>query len=122
MIANAGDHDGRDFLELFAAPIGNENTRMAYYRAVCSFFAGLGQYSIGELAHIEPLQVAAYLKRGDPGFATTGNRENVGSYLFKERRMSWQPHRLRTRSWSQKLTLRCSIPGFRWMSCRCRHR
>ena len=35
---------------------------MAYYRAVCSFFAWLDQYRIGELADIEPLHVAAYIK------------------------------------------------------------
>jgi integrase/recombinase XerD len=35
---------------------------MAYYRAVCSFFAWIEQHSIGELADIEPFHVAAYLK------------------------------------------------------------
>ena len=35
---------------------------MAYYRAVCSFFAWLEQHGIGELADIEPFHVAAYLK------------------------------------------------------------
>jgi hypothetical protein len=34
IIANAGDHAARRFLEFFAASIGNDNTRMAYYRAV----------------------------------------------------------------------------------------
>jgi site-specific recombinase XerD len=62
MIANAGDHAARRFLEFFAASIGNENTRMAYCRAVCSFFAWLDQYRIGDLADIEPLHVAAYIK------------------------------------------------------------
>ena len=59
MIANAGDHAARRFLEFFAASIGNDNTRMAYYRAVCSFFAWLDQYRIGD---IEPLHVAAHIK------------------------------------------------------------
>jgi site-specific recombinase XerD len=62
MIANAGDHAARRFLEFFAASIGNENTRMAYHRAVCSFFAWLDQYAIDGLADIEPLHVAAYIK------------------------------------------------------------
>jgi len=35
---------------------------MAYYRAVCSFFAWLEQHGIGELNDIEPFHVAAYLK------------------------------------------------------------
>ena len=50
------------FLNFFAASIENDNTRMAYYRAVCSFFAWLDQHGIGELPDIELFHVAAYLK------------------------------------------------------------
>ena len=39
MIAEAGARASRRFLEFFAAGIENDNTRMAYYRAVSSFFA-----------------------------------------------------------------------------------
>jgi hypothetical protein len=39
VIAGAGDHAARRFLEFFAATIRNKNTRMAYYRAACHFFA-----------------------------------------------------------------------------------
>ena len=35
VIAGAGDHAARRFLEFFAATIRNRNTRMAYYRAAC---------------------------------------------------------------------------------------
>ena len=62
MIAEAGDPAARRFLDFFAASIENDNTRMAYYRAVCSFFAWLEHHGIGELADIEPFHVAAYLK------------------------------------------------------------
>ena len=62
MIAEAGDRAARRFLDFFAASIENDNTRMAYYRAACSFFAWLEQHGIGELADIEPFHVAAYLK------------------------------------------------------------
>ena len=62
MIAEAGDRAARRFLDFFAASIENDNTRLAYYRAVCSFFAWLEQHGIGELADIEPFHVAAYLK------------------------------------------------------------
>jgi site-specific recombinase XerD len=62
IIANAGDQAARRFLGFFAASIENDNTRMAYYRAVCSFFAWLEQHGIGELPDIEPFHVAAYLK------------------------------------------------------------
>ena len=39
VIADAGDHAARGFLEFFAATIPNKNARMAYYRAACHFFA-----------------------------------------------------------------------------------
>src|SRR3984893_7344335 len=59
-VAGAGDHAARRFLEFFAAQIRNRNTRIAYYRAVCHFFAWVEQHRIGELADIEPIHVAAY--------------------------------------------------------------
>jgi site-specific recombinase XerD len=62
MVAEAGARASRRFLEFFAASIENDNTRLAYYRAVCSFFAWIEQIGIGELADIEPFHVAAYLK------------------------------------------------------------
>ena len=62
VIAGAGDHAARRFLEFFAAQIRNKNTRMAYYRAVCHFFAWVEQHRIGELADIEPMHVAAYIE------------------------------------------------------------
>jgi hypothetical protein len=62
MIADAGDRAARRFLDFFAASIENDNTRMAYYRAVCSFFAWLEEHGIGGLVDIEPFHVAAYIK------------------------------------------------------------
>jgi site-specific recombinase XerD len=62
MIASAGDHAARRFLEFFAAQIRNKNTRMAYHRAACHFFAWVEQHQIGELADIEPIHVAAYIE------------------------------------------------------------
>ncbi|MBV9826088.1 MAG: tyrosine-type recombinase/integrase [Alphaproteobacteria bacterium] len=61
-IAAAGEHAMRRFLEFFAATIRNKNTRMAYYRAACSFFAWLEQHGVTELVDIEPLHVAAYVE------------------------------------------------------------
>ena len=62
VIAAAGDQAARRFLEFFAATIRNKNTRMAYYRACCRFFAWCDQHKIGEIADIEPLHVAAYVE------------------------------------------------------------
>jgi site-specific recombinase XerD len=73
MIAEAGARAARRFLDFFAAAIENDNTRMAYYRAVCSFFAWLEEHGIGGLLDIEPFHVAAYLKSlkvSEPGDRT----------------------------------------------------
>jgi integrase/recombinase XerD len=61
-IAGAGEHAVRRFLEFFAATIRNKNTRTAYYRAACSFFAWLERHGVTELVDIEPLHVAAYVE------------------------------------------------------------
>jgi site-specific recombinase XerC len=63
LAAAAGDQAARRFLEFFAATISNKNTRAAYYRAVCHFFAWLEQHGIDELVGIEPLHVAAYIEQ-----------------------------------------------------------
>jgi len=76
-IAGAGDHAARRFLEYFAANIRNKNTRMAYYRAVCSFFAWVEQHRIGELADIEPVHVAAYIE----ALQTTAAKPTVKQHL-----------------------------------------
>jgi integrase/recombinase XerD len=62
IVAGAGDHAARRFLEFFAATIRNKNTRMAYYRAVTDFFAWVERHKIGHLVDIEPLHVAAYVE------------------------------------------------------------
>src|SRR5271165_2585084 len=42
--------------------IRNKNTRMAYYRGCCQFFAWCDRHRIGEITDIEPLHVAAYVE------------------------------------------------------------
>jgi site-specific recombinase XerD len=76
-IADAGDHAARRFLEFFAANIRNKNTRMAYYRAVCHFFAWVEQHDIGELTDIEPVHVAAYIE----ALQTTAAKPTVKLHL-----------------------------------------
>jgi hypothetical protein len=66
VIAGAGDHAARRFLEFFAATIRNKNTRMAYYRAICYFFAWVGEHEIGELADIPSDRISEILPRGGP--------------------------------------------------------
>jgi len=77
VIADAGDAAARRFLEFFAATIRNKNTRMAYYRAVCQFFAWCDRHQIGGIADIEPLHVAAYIEN----LQTTMSKPTVKQHL-----------------------------------------
>ncbi|MBL6612395.1 MAG: tyrosine-type recombinase/integrase [Alphaproteobacteria bacterium] len=64
LIADAGDQTAKHFLEFFAATIRNKNTREAYYRACCRFFAWCEdpRTGIASLADIEPIHVAAHVE------------------------------------------------------------
>jgi integrase/recombinase XerD len=62
VIAHAGRAARKRFLEFFTATIRNENTRLAYARAVGQFFAWCEEYEL-ELIDIEPIHVAAYVER-----------------------------------------------------------
>jgi site-specific recombinase XerD len=58
-------------------PIRNKNTRMAYYRAAWHFFDWVERHRIGELADIEPIQVAAYIE----GLQETAAKPTVKQHL-----------------------------------------
>jgi hypothetical protein len=59
IIAQAGDHAARRFIEFFTATIRNGNTRRAYGRAVADFLAWCEGHGL-TLPGIEPVHVAAY--------------------------------------------------------------
>ncbi len=61
VIADAGEHAARRFLEFFAATIRNPHTRRAYAKATCEFFAWCEGHRL-TLPRIEPLHVAAYVE------------------------------------------------------------
>ncbi len=69
VIDRAGGNARKRFLEFFTATIRNENTRLAYARAVGAFFAWCREYRL-ELIDIEPIHVAAYIER-HPGAPPT---------------------------------------------------
>ena len=79
LIADAGDHAARRFLEFFAATIRNKNTRMAYYRAVLQFFAWCDQHQLGQLVDIEPLHVAAYIEGLQQHFAKPSVKQHLAA-------------------------------------------
>src|SRR5271169_3837555 len=65
IVAAVGDKAMRRFLEFFAVTIDNANTRAAYFHACRRFFTWCdARPDIDELADIEPMHVAAYLKTG----------------------------------------------------------
>ncbi len=61
IIADAGDHAARRFVEFFTATIRNKNTRKAYAKAVGDFLAWCGNHRL-TLPRIEPVHVAAYIE------------------------------------------------------------
>jgi site-specific recombinase XerD len=62
LIAAAGDHAGRRFLEFFAARIRNPHTRRAYGRAVADFLAWCEEHGAASLADVQPLHVATWIE------------------------------------------------------------
>ncbi len=63
IVAAGGDKAMRRFLEFFAVTIDNPNTRAAYFHACRRFFAWCDRREdIEELADIEPMHVAAYIR------------------------------------------------------------
>jgi site-specific recombinase XerD len=83
LIAEAGEHATRRFLEYFAANIRNRNTRQAYLHAAGRFFAWCDQHQIGQLADIEPLHVAAYIEVLQAGY----EKPTVKQHLAAIRRL-----------------------------------
>src|SRR6266571_4529383 len=79
LIADAGEHAVRRFLEFFAATIRNKNTRMAYYRAVLRFFAWCDHHQLGQIEDIEPLHVAAYIEGLQKDFAKPSVKQHLAA-------------------------------------------
>lgn len=62
LIAQAGEHTAKRFLEFFTVTIRNPHTRAAYARAVAAFMAWCQQRKL-TLQTIEPMYVAAYIEQ-----------------------------------------------------------
>ena len=58
--ANAAER----FFDFFTSNIRNKNTRRAYYKAVCRFAEWCKGRGVLDLAHVKPLQVAAFMWMG----------------------------------------------------------
>jgi integrase/recombinase XerD len=62
IIAREGERTGERFFEFFTANISNDNTRLAYARAVTRFLDWCELSGVG-LREIKPIMVAAYIKQ-----------------------------------------------------------
>src|SRR6516164_4875706 len=62
LIAAAGEHASRRFVEFFVATIRNKNTRLAYARAVGHFLEWCDARGYS-LKQIEPVVVATYIEQ-----------------------------------------------------------
>src|SRR5579872_2123819 len=62
MIARAGAHASRRFIEFFTANIRNPNTRAAYAQGVGQFLTWCERHHL-ELPTLEPIAVAAYIEQ-----------------------------------------------------------
>ena len=63
LVLMSGEKAAYRFLEFFAADIRNKNTRMAYYRAACMFFAWCKQKRVSDLSEIRTHHVASYIEQ-----------------------------------------------------------
>ena len=79
IIADAGEGATRRFLEFFAATIRNKNTRMAYYQAVCQFFAWCDENRLGSIDDIEPLHVSAYIEAMLAGYEKLSVKQHLAA-------------------------------------------
>jgi len=70
LVAGAGEHAARRFLEFFTATIRNRNTRLAYAKACGQFLAWCEERGVERLQDIEPMLVAAYVEK-HPGSVPT---------------------------------------------------
>jgi integrase/recombinase XerD len=80
IVADAGEHAVRRFLEFFAATIRNKNTRTAYLHAVSRFFAWCEHHKLGQLADIEMLfdwLVTGQIVATNPAYAVRGPKHVV---------------------------------------------
>jgi len=74
IFARHGDRTAYRFIEFFAADIRNQNTRLAYYRAVTRFFNWIEAcYPNLELEQINSITIAQYIEL-HPGSAPTRNQ------------------------------------------------
>ena len=85
LIAAAGDHASRRFLEFFAANIRNAHTRRAYSRAVAEFLTWCAEGAgVRELVDVEPLHVATWIEMQTKTLAAPSVKQRLAAirHLF----------------------------------------
>jgi len=77
IVAQAGDRAGRRFIKFFTANIRNQNTRLAYARAVATLFDWCDARGL-RLETIEPFIVAGYIEELQKSLASRDFAEGAG--------------------------------------------
>ncbi|RIK66090.1 MAG: integrase [Planctomycetota bacterium] len=78
IVAQAGERASRRFIEFFTANIRNKNTRLAYARAVATFFDWCDSRGL-RLESIEPVVVAAYIEELQKSLAAPSVKQNLAA-------------------------------------------
>jgi hypothetical protein len=79
LVADAGEHAARRFLEFFAATIRNKNTRVAYYNDARQFFTWCERRGIDGLERIEPIHVALYIEELQHSFSKPTVKQHLAA-------------------------------------------
>src|SRR5438067_4433970 len=84
LVAAAGEHASRRFLEFFAANIRNPHTRRAYYRAATEFLAWCGDAGVPSIGGIQPIHVAAWIEAATRELAAPSVKQRLAAlrHLF----------------------------------------
>ncbi|RIK67123.1 MAG: integrase [Planctomycetota bacterium] len=78
VVCQAGERAGRRFIEFFTANIRNRNTRLAYARAVATFFDWCDARDL-RLETIEPVVVATYIEELQKSLAAPSVKQNLAA-------------------------------------------
>jgi site-specific recombinase XerD len=79
LVLSGGERSAYRFLEFFAANIRNRNTRLAYYHAVCEFFAWCEARRVRELTDIRSHHVAGYIEQITQTYAAPSVKQHLAA-------------------------------------------
>lgn len=79
LIAAAGPHASKRFVEFFVATIRNANTRLAYLQAVSGFIGWCQARGLEDIRQVEPIAVAAYVEELGRAFSKATVKQRLAA-------------------------------------------